>query len=92
MIKSFVIGGVAAATLIGGVVIFVAPSTEVKASTPSAKSDRLDIQQSANECSQHAWPYYPSHCIRDHRRSAGKASEVRFVFAGLPKAASHTPK
>ena len=93
MIKTFVIGGLAAAAFIGGVAVFVAPSTEVKASTPSAKSDRLDIQRSGNECSQHAWPYYPSDCIRDYRRSAGKASEVRFVFAGqLPDAATHTPK
>ena len=92
MIKTFLIGGVAAASLVGGVVLFVAPSTEVKASTPSAKSDRLDIQQSRNECSQHAWPYYPSHCIHDYRRSAGKASEVRFVFGGLPKAVTHTPQ
>ena len=33
MIKTFVIGGIAAATFVGGVVLFVAPSTEVKAST-----------------------------------------------------------
>ncbi|MGB9040866.1 MAG: hypothetical protein WCC81_00165 [Pseudolabrys sp.] len=31
MIKTFVIGGIAAATFVGGVVLFVAPSTEVKA-------------------------------------------------------------
>jgi hypothetical protein len=93
MIKTVVIGGLAAAALIGGGLLFVAPSTEVKASTPSAKSDRFDIQRSGGECSQHAWPYYPSDCIRDYRRSAGKASEVRLVFAGhLPSAATHTPK
>ncbi len=93
MIKTFVIGGIAVATFVGGVVLFVAPSTEVKASAPSAKSDRLDIQRSGNECSQHAWPYYPSDCIRDYRRSAGKASEVRFVLAGqMQNAATHAAK
>ena len=88
MIKTFVIAGLAAATLIGGVVFFVAPSTEVEASTSAAKGDRLDIEQSSAECSQHAWPYYPSNCIRDFRRATRKTSEVRFVFAGqMPNAA-----
>jgi hypothetical protein len=88
VIKLFVIVGVAAATLTGGVVFFVAPSTEVKASTSAAKGDRLDIQQSKAECSQQAWPYYPSNCIRDFRRATRKASEVRFVFADqMPNAA-----
>lgn len=88
MIKQFVIAGLAATTLIGGVVFFVAPSTEVEASTSAAKGDRLDIQRSKAECSQHAWPYYPSNCIRDFRRATHKSSEVRFVFASqMPNAA-----
>jgi hypothetical protein len=82
VIKPFVIAGLAAVTLIGGVVFFVAPSTDVEASTSAAKGDRLDIQRSRAECSQHAWPYYPNNCIRDFRRATRKTSEVRFVFAG----------
>ena len=91
MIRTLVIASFAAVTLIGGVVLFVAPSTEVKANTPSAKGDGLDIQQANDECSQHAWPYYPGDCIRDYRRSTGKASEVRIVFAGQQPNAP-TPK
>jgi hypothetical protein len=87
VIKPFVIVGLAATTLIGGVVFFVTPSTEVAASTSVAKGDRLDIQRSKAECSQHAWPYYLSNCLRDFRRATRKASEVRFVFAGqIPNA------
>ena len=94
MIRTLVIASFAAVTLIGGVVLFVAPSTEVKANTPSAsaKGDRFDIQRANDECSQHAWPYYPGDCIRDHRRSTGKASDVRVVFAGQSDGATHAPK
>jgi hypothetical protein len=82
MIRTLAIASLVAAALTGGVVLFAAPSTEVKANTPSAKSDRHEVQQAKDGCSQHAWPYYPGDCIRDYRRSTGKASDVRVVFAG----------
>ncbi|HYC18407.1 MAG TPA: hypothetical protein VEC94_14480 [Pseudolabrys sp.] len=93
MFRTVVIGGFAVATLIGGVALATAPSTAVQASAPSAKSDRLDTRRADDKCSQHAWPYYPSDCIRDGRRLTGKASEVRFVVAGyLPSAATRNSK
>ena len=82
MIRTLAIASLAAAALTGGVVLFAAPSTEVKVNIPSTKGDRLEIQRAKDECIEHAWPYYPGDCIRDYRRSTGKASDVRVVFAG----------
>jgi hypothetical protein len=93
MIKTFIVAGLAAAVLVGGFAVFIAPSTEVEASTPSAKSDRLDIQRAEAKCSEHAWPYYPSNCIRDYRRPTGEASQVRLVIAGQsPNGVTRSPK
>lgn len=87
MIRTLVIASFAAVAFVGGAALFITPSTEVKANTPAATSDALDNQRTTDGCSQHAWPYYPGDCIRDYRRSTGKASEVRIVFAGqLPNA------
>jgi hypothetical protein len=93
MIKTSVIAGIAAAALVGGLAVFIAPSTEVEAGTPSGKGDRLDTQRAKDECSGHAWPYYPANCIRDYRQPTGKASHVRLVFAGQsPNGVTRSPK
>lgn len=87
MIRTLLIASLAAPTTVGGVAFFATPGAEVKASTPLATSDRPEIQITTPECAQHAWPYYPGVCIRDHRSSSGKASDVRVVFASqLPNA------
>jgi hypothetical protein len=88
MIRTVVIACLAAATLIAGAVLFFAPSSEVKANTPSAsaKAEGLDTQQAKDDCTLHAWPYYPGECIRDYRRSTGKAHDVRVVFTGAARA------
>jgi hypothetical protein len=93
MFRPLLIASTAIVAIVGGVVILAAPSAEVRANTPTAKSDQPEIQLAADECSQHAWPYYPGNCIRDHRRSSGKASDVRVVFASqLPNVASSNEK
>jgi hypothetical protein len=93
MIRTLLIASLAAPTTVGGVALLTTPSAEVKASTPSATRDRPEIQIITHECAQHAWPYYPGVCIRDHRRSSGKASDVRVVFASqLPNAAISNTK
>jgi len=93
MIKTFMIASLAAAALVGGFSLFIAPSTEVEASTPSTKGDRLDLDRAKAKCSEHAWPYFPSTCIRDYRRPTGEASHVRMVFAGQsPNGATRSPK
>ena len=88
MFRPLLIASLAAAAVVGGVALLATPSAEVRANTPAAKSDRPEIQLATSECAQHAWPYYPSDCIRDQRRSSGRASDVRIIFGTqLPNAA-----
>ena len=88
MFRPLLIASLAAVAIVGGVALLAAPSAEVRANTPATKNDRPETQLVTRECAQHAWPYYPGDCIRDHRRSSGKASDVRVVFASqLPDAA-----
>jgi hypothetical protein len=89
MFRPLLIASLASVAVVSGVALLAAPGAEVRANIPATKSDRPDIQLATHECAQHAWPYYPGDCIRDHRRSSGKASDVRVVFASqLPNAAS----
>jgi hypothetical protein len=75
-----VVGSLTAASLVSGIVTLAAPNNDVGASTISPKN-----QVSARSaCSQHAWPYYPGHCLRDLRRPLGRASEARLVYADPP--------
>jgi hypothetical protein len=81
MIRIVVIECLAAATSIAGAVLFFTPSSEVKANTPSASA-----APAKDDCALHAWPYYPADCIRDYRRSTGKAHDVRVVIVGATRA------
>jgi hypothetical protein len=93
MFRPLLVASLATVAIIGGVAFLAVPCAEDRANTPSMKSDRPEIQLATHECSQHAWPYYPGDCIRDHRRSSGKASDVRVVFASqMPNAASSNGK
>jgi len=93
MFRPLLIVSTAIVAIVGGVAISAAPNAEVRANTPTTNSDRPEIRLATHECAQHAWPYYPGDCIRDHRRSSGKASDVRVVFASqLPNVASSNGK
>ena len=93
MFRPLLVASLATVAIIGGVAFLAVPGAEVRANTPSTKSDRPEIQLATHECSQHAWPYYPGDFIRDHRSSSGKASDVRVVFASqMPNAASSNGK
>ncbi len=93
MFRPLLIASLAAVAIVGGVAILAGPGAEVRANTPATKSARPEIQLVTRECAQHAWPYYPGNCIRDHRHSSGKASDVRVVFASqMPNAASSNGK
>ena len=93
MFRPLLVASLATVAIIGGVAVLAVPGAEVRANTPSMKSDRPETQLATHECSQHAWPYYPGDCIRDHRRSSGKASDVRVVFASqMPNVASSNGK
>jgi hypothetical protein len=83
MIKTNIVTGIAATTLLGSVVYVLAvPDIEVMAiSQPAVKGDRLDIRPIGTACSQHAWPYYDNACLRDRRRPTDRTREVRVVSA-----------
>jgi len=48
---------------------------------PGAKADRADTRPLAVQCSQNAWPYFESSCLRDQRNTFGQARSVRLVTA-----------
>ena len=85
-----------ALALINGATANLPPLTdEFEASSPpaAAKSDRLDLHPTGAACSQRAWPYYESNCVRDPMQPAGQAREVRVVFLDrLPGESSQTGK
>ncbi|MGC2013090.1 MAG: hypothetical protein WA693_18805 [Pseudolabrys sp.] len=92
MIRTLVIASLTAAAVVAGAAFLATPSAPVKA-TSAVNSHRHEIQRTTNECSQHAWRYYPGDCIRDYRHSSGKATEVRVVFATqLPNATTSSTK
>ena len=77
MIRTLLMVGLAGTTLIG--FIFAAPSSAVKASTPEGKTSSLETRLIGSACSRHAWPYYETNCLRDHRKPAGQVTQVRLV-------------
>jgi hypothetical protein len=68
---------------IGAAAVLAIPgfSPEADASTPAkvVKGDRLDIRPIGKDCTQQAWPYYETGCLRDRKQSAGQARPVRVV-------------
>lgn len=72
-----------AAAALGAALVIVLPgiSPDADASTPApvAKSDRLDVRPLGTTCSQQAWPYYETKCLRDRTMPGGQAKTVRVV-------------
>jgi hypothetical protein len=70
-----------AALIAGAVTILPGVSEPVVASAPlnSGKSDRLDIRPLGAQCSQQAWPYFETACLRDRRMALGQAKPARIV-------------
>jgi hypothetical protein len=85
--KAFKTFSALAALAFGATVGLALPgfSPQVEASTsnplPVVKSERLNVRTSGNDCSQQAWPYFETRCLRDHRRAAGQARVVRRIIA-----------
>jgi hypothetical protein len=72
--------------LVAGVTSISGLTGEVEASTPAAarKGDRLDIRPTGTGCSQQAWPYYETKCMRDRTQPGGQARDVRLVSLERP--------
>jgi hypothetical protein len=72
-----------AAAAFGAALVVALPgfSPEVEAGTPApvVKSDRLDLRPVATSCTQQAWPYYETDCLRDRTKVTGQAHSVRLV-------------
>jgi len=83
----FPAGLVAALLLCGVAYMLSAPDSEVRAiSQAAARGDELRLLGPA--CSEKAWPYYESNCVRDLRQATGRARAVRMVSTDrLPRTA-----
>jgi hypothetical protein len=55
------------------------PAVEAGTTDPMAKTDRLDYRPLGTECTERAWPYYGTNCLRDGTQVAGQARTVRLV-------------
>ncbi len=73
--------GVATVVLLVGTTILISGLATGEAhSTPTlGKGDRLDIQSRGTHCSQQAWPYYETSCLRS--TISGLSPNVRVVVA-----------
>ena len=82
MLTNKVIPAVAAVG-IGAALVLPIPgfSPEADASTPPqvVKSDRLDIRPIGKDCTQQAWPYYETGCMRDRKQAMSQARTVRVI-------------
>lgn len=72
---------VAAAAIAGALTVLPGASETVSASAPlnSGKGDRLDVRTAGPKCSEQAWPYFETTCIKDRRDTMSRAKTVRVV-------------
>ena len=71
---------VATFLLCSAVYMLAAPGSDVTAiSQAAASGDQLLNHSVGSGCSEKAWPYYESNCVRDLRQSTGRARAVRIV-------------
>jgi hypothetical protein len=57
----------------------LSPSVEAGAPAINGKADRADTRPLGVDCSQHAWPYYESSCLRDTANRLAQPRDVRFI-------------
>jgi hypothetical protein len=57
----------------------LSPSVEAGAPAINGKSDRADTRPLGMECSQRAWPFYESSCLRDTANRLTQPRDVRFI-------------
>ena len=77
-----VIYSIGAAAIVAGTFVATLSLTDAvqaHGSNPAMRTDRADLRPIGENCSQHAWPYYESACLRDARNPFGVARTVRLV-------------
>ena len=91
MIKT--VTAVAVAAIIAGCLVVLpslSPSVEASSPVPGAKGDRADMRPLGVDCSQKAWPYFESACLRDARHPLVQVREVRVVTTDrMPATGGH---
>jgi hypothetical protein len=75
------VGAVATGAAMLLALLGVSPQVEAGTGThhPAVKADRLEIGVVGAACSQQAWPYYETRCLRDRREAAARPSTVRVI-------------
>ena len=75
-----VIAAVSVAAALAGILVLIPGMTPtVQAHMYSIKGDRLDLRTYGTACSQHAWPYFESSCLRNANSPTREARVVRIV-------------
>ncbi len=62
-------------------VAFLSLSSQVIASSPGAKSDRVDMRPLGTDCSQKASPYFEGACLRDTKNPLAQPRDMRIITA-----------
>jgi hypothetical protein len=73
---------IAAAAMGAAVVTFMpsfAPTADANTPAPIIKADRLDVRPIGKACSEQAWPYYETKCLRDRTQPGSQARTVRMI-------------
>ncbi len=73
---------IAAAAIVAACLVLsptLSPSVEAGAPAINGKSDRADTRPLGIDCSQRAWPYYESSCLRDTANRLAQPHDVRFI-------------
>ena len=73
---------IAIATLGAAIITFAPSLTSADAQVPTPAAESVAPEQSHGPaCSQKAWPYYESKCVRAAEEPKGHTRQVRIIFA-----------
>jgi hypothetical protein len=61
-----------------GLVVFFQAANPGSGIVPP-KADRIDYRPVGTACSQNAWPYFETSCLRDRNNTMGEARAVRLI-------------
>jgi hypothetical protein len=82
----------AAALVAAAITVLHGPDTVAARTTvPLAKGDRLALRPVGTACSQQAWPYFETGCLRDRARSGGRARTIPIVATDRLAPAEESP-
>ena len=74
-----IISAFAAAAVTAGIVSLQNSPLQAEAYSRPQAVEKINIAPPVAKCSQQAWPYYESSCLRVGDKSVGEARTVRFI-------------